>query len=138
MTDAERHREEVTRILKEINRAWTGGNTGELDKYFHEDMIIAQPGFGVRGEGRKACVDSYREFAGMADIQSLKESEHVVLVWGDTAVASYRFEIEYELDGRAHQDSGYDLFVFTRQDGTWLAAWRTILPVPDMPQAESA
>jgi ketosteroid isomerase-like protein len=133
VTDAERDREEITRILKEINRAWTRGRADELDQYFHEDMIIAQPGFGVRGEGKNACVVSYREFAGMASIQDLKESQYVVLVWGDTAVASYKFEIEYELDGQAHQDSGYDLFVFTRQDGTWLAAWRTILPVPDMP-----
>ena len=133
MTDAERDREEITRILKEINRAWTSGKAGELDQYFHEDMIIAQPDFGVRGEGKNACVNSYREFAGMANIQGFKESDHVVLVWGDTAVASYKFEIEYELDGQAHQDSGYDLFVFARQDGTWLAAWRTILPVPDTP-----
>ncbi len=133
MADIERDREEIAQILKDINRAWTGGKADELRRYFHEDMIIAQPGFGIRGEGRNACIDSYREFAGMASILDLKESQQVVLVWGDTAVASYKFEIEYELDGQAHQDAGYDLFVFTRLDGSWLAVWRTILPVPDMP-----
>ena len=133
MADIERDRDEIKHILKSINAAWTKGHLDDLDKYFHEDMIIAQPGFGIRGEGKNACVDSYREFAGMASIQGLSESEHVVLVWGDTAVASYRFEIEYELDGQAHQDTGYDLFVFTRQGGAWLAAWRTILPVPETP-----
>ena len=133
MADIERDREEIRQILKDINEAWTKGNTDDLNKYFHEDMIIAQPGFGIHGDGRNACVDSYKEFAGMASVQGLRESEHIVLVWGDTAVASYRFDIEYELDGQSHQDAGYDLFVFTRQDGNWLAVWRTILPVPPTP-----
>ena len=133
MADVERDREQIVHILKEINRAWTGGNADELGKYFHEDMIIAQPGFGIRGEGRTACVDSYKDFAGIARIQALRESGHVVLVWGDTAVASYKFDVEYEMDGQPHRDAGYDVFVFARQGGAWLAVWRTILPVPEMP-----
>lgn len=131
MTDIERDREEIVRILRAVNAAWTKGDTDDLNKYFHEDMIIARPDFGIHGEGRNACVDSYKKFASMANIQGLKESQHVVLVWGDTAVASYKFEVDYELDGQAHQDAGYDLFVFARQKGTWLAVWRTILPAPE-------
>jgi ketosteroid isomerase-like protein len=130
MTDIERDREEIRQLLASINAAWTGGRVDDLSLYFHEDMIIAQPGFGVRGEGRSACVESYKEFTAMAEIKDLRESEHVVLVWGDTAVASYKFEVEYEMEGRVHHDTGYDLFVFTRESGTWLAVWRTILPVP--------
>jgi ketosteroid isomerase-like protein len=133
VTDTERDREEIRQILKDINRAWTGGNPDELNQHFHDDMIIAQPGFGIRGEGRNACVESYKQFAGMANVQNLKESEMVILVWGDTAVASYRFDIEYELEGQSHQDAGYDLFVLARQGGKWLAVWRTILPVPETP-----
>jgi hypothetical protein len=37
----------------------------------------------------------------------------------------------YEMRGEVHKDSGYDLFVFSREKGKWLAVWRTILPVPD-------
>jgi ketosteroid isomerase-like protein len=133
MADIEKDREEIVQILKTINAAWTTGNTADLGKYFHEDMVIAQPGLGIHGEGKGACVDSYMEFAGMASIEKLEETQHVVLVWGDTAVASYKFDIEYELDGHSHQDAGYDLFVFNRTKGTWLAVWRTILPVPETP-----
>jgi ketosteroid isomerase-like protein len=135
MPDRERDREEIIETLKAINIAWTKGDIEELNKYFHEDMIIAQPGFGIHGEGKNACVDSYREFAGMARIHRLTESQHVVLVWGDTAVASYRFDVDYELDGQPHQDAGYDLFVFNRTGGDWLAVWRTILPVPEAAQS---
>lgn len=131
MADIEKDRDEIRWILKRINEAWTKGRPEELDRYFHEDMIIAQPGFGIRGEGKRACVGSYKEFAGMASIQSFEESQHVVLVWGNTAVASYKFDIAYELDGLAHQDTGYDLFVFTRESGDWLAVWRAILPTPE-------
>jgi ketosteroid isomerase-like protein len=131
VADVEKDRDEIRWILKNINEAWTKGRPAHLDRYFHEDMVIAQPGFGIRGEGKSACVNSYREFSGTASIRSFEESQHVVLVWGDTAVASYKFEIEYDLDGLPHRDTGYDLFVFTRQGGDWLAVWRAILPAPE-------
>ncbi len=123
----------IRRLLKNINQAWTGGHPERLDHYFHEQMIIAQPGAGVLGRGRKACVDSYRRFTGQAVIRKVKESDHHIEVWGDTAVASYRFEIDYQMGGQEHHDSGVDLFVFTRQNSKWLAVWRTILPLPERP-----
>jgi ketosteroid isomerase-like protein len=131
MADIEADREQIRGILSDINRAWLDGNTDVLERHFHDDMVIAQPGFGIMGEGRDACVDSYKDFADSASVSDLKESEHIVLVWGDTAVASYKFEIEFEMDGKARREAGYDLFVFARQAGRWLAVWRTVLPVQE-------
>jgi ketosteroid isomerase-like protein len=130
MMAPEKTREEIRRILKNITAAWAGGHPGKLQEYFHDDMVIAQPGLGVRGRGKRACVDSYRQFIGQATIRGIKECDHHIDAWGDTAVASYRFEIDYRMGGQEHHDSGVDLFVFIRQEGTWLAVWRTILPLP--------
>lgn len=121
---------EIRQLLKKINEAWVNGHPEELEEYFHEDMVIAQSGLQAQGTGKKACVDSYKEFITHASILGLKESDHHIGVWGDTAVASYKFELEYEINGAKHHDSGVDLFIFTRQRGNWRAVWRTILPLP--------
>lgn len=120
----------IRQLLKKINEAWVNGRSEELEEYFHEDIVIAQAGLQPRGTGKKACVDSYKEFIRHANILGLKESDHYIGVWGDTAVASYKFEIDYEINGAEHHDSGVDLFVFARQRGNWRAVWRTILPLP--------
>jgi uncharacterized protein (TIGR02246 family) len=123
-------REEIRHLVKSINDAWVAGHLEELESYFHQDMVIAQPGSGARGTGRQACVDSYREFTSHAIVGELKESNHHIDIWGDTAVVSYRFELDYQMSGQEHHDSGVDLFVFARKNGRWLAVWRAILPLP--------
>ena len=49
-------------------------------------------------------------------------------VWGNTAVATYRYEIAYEMGGQLYQEMGQDLFVFVRDGGRWRAVWRTLIP----------
>ncbi|MBN1223985.1 MAG: nuclear transport factor 2 family protein [Candidatus Aminicenantes bacterium] len=120
---------EIGNILKGINDAWINGHTEDLAEFFHEDIVVTGPGFRGGGTGRKACVASYEEFINIADIKDVKESELSINVWNDTAVAHYKFEIDYEIAGKDYHDSGYDLFVFARNEGKWLAVWRTILPV---------
>jgi hypothetical protein len=118
----------IRRILKGINQAWIEGRWSELEGYFHDDMVIAQPGQGRQGTGKQACVDSYKSFADRAVVREFEESEHQIDIWGETAVASYRVDIIYEMNGQEHRDSGIDLYVFIQQYGRWLAVWRTIIP----------
>ena len=118
----------VRETLTRMNQAWTQGHPEDLEKYFHEDMVIAAPGFRGGGRGRATCVASYTGFASRATIKSFEESEHAIDVWGDTAVAIYRFDLEYEMEGKERSENGYDVYVFTHQDGKWLAVWRTIIP----------
>ena len=121
--------EEIRQILKKINEAWVNGNPEKLQEYFHEDMVIAQLGFGRVGTGRQACVQSYKDFISRAVVLDVRESDHTVDVWGDTAVASYRFELDYEMNREKHHDEGWDVFVFNRHKGIWHAVWRTIIPL---------
>ena len=73
-------------------------------------------------------MDSYREFAEHAKVRKFIESDFVIDIWGDVALASYNFEIDYEMRGEELSDSGRDLFLFLREGGRWRALWRTVLP----------
>jgi hypothetical protein len=59
------------------------------------------------------------------------EPDHQVDAVGDTAIASFRYEMIYERDGQRSRASGRDLGVFTREGGQWLAVWRTMLDLAE-------
>ena len=46
----------------------------------------------------------------------------------DTATATYPWKLVYELDGHTYNETGYDVFVFVRRKGRWLATWRAMVP----------
>ena len=121
---------EVRQMLTGINEAWIAGRWSELAEYFHEDMVISKPGQERRGCGKQACLDSYKSFVDRAVVRGFEASDHQIDVWDDTAVASYRFEISYQMNGQDHRDTGIELYVFIHQYGRWLAIWRTLIPQP--------
>ncbi len=92
--------------------------------------MVVQPGFGRRVSGREACVASYAEFAAAGTVHAYDESDHTVDVWADTAVATYRFRIDFEVGGERYLEAGHDLLVFSRIDDGWRIVWRTLAPLP--------
>lgn len=113
--------------VRQINDAWRSGDAADIGHLFHPDAVIVHPGFESRTEGREACVDSYVAFALQARISRLEEFEPQIDVVGDTAVVTYGFEIDYEMEGQAFEDGGTDLFVLTRTNDGWQAIWRTLV-----------
>jgi ketosteroid isomerase-like protein len=118
-------------LISAINKAWTDGHPEALAQYFHDRMVIVAPGFRQRVEGSEACVRSYADFVGRTTIKGYSEEEAVIDLWGDTAVASYRFALAWEMDGQPYYEAGRDLFVLRRESGRWLVVWRTVLPAAD-------
>ena len=123
-------KKKIRSLLEAINRAWIEGQPEKLHDYFHEDMVIAQPGGAVYGRGKDMCVDSYKGFLSQADIIHFKESEPIIDMWGTTAVAAYTYELTYSLGDKEQKDSGVDLFIFSQTGERWLAVWRALLPSP--------
>lgn len=117
-------RETIRAAITEINQAWLEGRFGDLQPWFHPEMVIVAPGFAQRLEGAAACADSYREFMQAAVVHGFEAGPADVDVWGDVAVASYAWDIDYEMAGRRLSERGRDLFVFVRDGGRWRAVWR--------------
>ena len=124
--------DEIRELIQQLNDAWVKGQPGQLASFFREDIVMALPGFAQRIEGRDACVASYEDFCRHAAILDLKLGEPIIDVFDKTAVATYAYEISYEMGGERFKASGRDLFVFIRQDDRWQAVWRTMI----VPQEE--
>ena len=82
-----------------INAAWRERRDDDLRQMFAEDMLFTLPGFSGLLQGREAIVASYREFIERVTLTSYREEQLVVHVWGETAVASYRWDMAWSAGG---------------------------------------
>lgn len=117
-------RETIRQIIKSINQAWLSDRLEELDQYLHPDVVFVQPKFAGRLEGRAACIGSYRDFCAQASVREYRDGEPTIDVYGSSAVATYPYNILYELAGESYRENGYDTFVFAKGEGGWRAVWR--------------
>lgn len=127
----EKSKKEIIEIIKKINLSWVEGRPENLSNYFHENMMIVSPELKVMGKGREECIKSYTDFINQATINEYKESEPEIYVWGNTAIASYKYDIAWEMKGKSFKEPGQDLFVFTYTNGKWLAVWRKVIPIKE-------
>jgi hypothetical protein len=127
-------RDEIRLLLGKINDAWLKGIPDELPRVlgecFHDDMVVKGPDFQEAGRGKEACIRSYEDFLRQATVRECRLSEAAIDLSGNAAVATYSWEMTYGLGGQDYHESGHDLFVFTREDGKWLAVWRAVLVSP--------
>ncbi len=120
---------EIRGVLSRLTAAWREGRFDELEGLLHEKVVFVPPGFSARLEGRSPCGESYRQFMTAAKVIEYVESDHTIDVWGTSAVASYRFEMTWEMANQLHRDAGHDLLVFVREDGRWQIVWRMLVPL---------
>lgn len=122
-------RAEVRHTLQHISAAWQDRRYQELATLFDDHIVMVLPGLSARIEGRAAVVESYMEFMEHSAVAEYFEDEPTIDVWGDTAVASYRWEMTWVSGGVAGNAAGYDVFTFARradEDRAWRAVWRTM------------
>lgn len=124
--------EEIRKLLESINEAWLVNYPDQIPRAmedcFDERMVIKGPNFQTVGAGKAACIQSYVDFVKSASVKGCTLSTPHVEVTGDTAVATYSWQLTYDQNGKEHKDSGNDLFVFTRSDGRWRAVCRVMIP----------
>jgi hypothetical protein len=123
---------EVWDFVRRINAAWVTRRTDVLVELLHVSMVVVAPGGGSL-RGRAACIASYRDFTVQAEVHRFEELKPAVDVFGDTAVATYDFEISYRLGGTSTTERGSEVFVLTREGGRWWAVWRAQLPAAQAP-----
>lgn len=122
---------DVENVLRNINKLWSQGRVKELGQYFHSDMVVQGPGFQDAIKGKGNCVRHYEDFSAHTNIKNYKDTEYVVNLWDKTAVASYKFDVEFEAEGEIRKESGYELYAFLREAEVWKVVWNTIIPFKD-------
>jgi hypothetical protein len=126
-------RDSVSTTLELINRTWLEGRPRDLAPLLHPSIVMVMPTFNGHIEGRDAFIDGFVDFCENAALHEYEQCDHRVDVTGDTAVASFTFSMVYERADQRYRSSGRDLWVFVRQEGIWLAAWRTMLDLVEQP-----
>lgn len=127
MTDAEA---EVWRTVQALNRTWTTGDVGDLEDYFHPEMIAITPTDGDRLVGREACIAAWRRFTDSTTTLKWRETDPVVCVHGDAAVVAYNYELSCEMGGQEAEMAGRDMFFLVLEDGHWFAVADQFSGVP--------
>jgi ketosteroid isomerase-like protein len=119
-------REAVRCAVREITRRWREKQYDGIGALLTDEAVIAPPGFGFRVRGRADYVQSYRDYDETATTLEFDAAEPDVDVIGDVAVAVCPFRIVYEARGTVHREHGHDILVFSRIEGEWKVAWRTM------------
>ncbi len=118
---------EVHSVLASINTAWREGHPSSMREHLHPEIVIVPPGFKGSIRGRDILVNSFEEFGKNARVLEYAEDDEHIDVVGDCAVASFHFRMLYQRAAYREESEGRDLWVFHRQDGRWLAVWRTMM-----------
>ena len=121
---------EVWATLRSLNDCWTKGNATTLTDFFHKDMVAITPTDRERREGRDACVAGWVGFAKMTKINRWAETDPQIQLYGNTAVVTYYFDMEFDMGGQAIKMSGRDMFVFVKENDRWLAVADHFSPYP--------
>lgn len=117
-------RERIWQLVRAANDAWTSGRPSDTAPLFHPSVVMLSTSGEVLVEGREAMVGSFVQYCERARTHSFEELEPDVRVFGDTAIVTYVFDVEYEIDGQRHRERGRELLVFGRDEDTWRAVSR--------------
>ena len=119
----------IEALIRDSNRSWSTGDPDAVASLFHPDAVIASPSGQTIAHGRGPIVQSYVDYCSAAKTEAFAESDFQVHVVGDTAMASYTFDVTYVLDGDTHTERGREILTLVRAEGGWQAIWRMQLPL---------
>lgn len=131
MTERDDDRARIRAVLKTINDAWSRGTPEALPSAvrdcFHDKVIFRGPDFRVVASGPEAAIASFVEFMRAAQIDRCRISDPDIDLAGDTAIATFKWQMSYHLNGDGHDEAGFEIDVLTRgDDHRWLVRWRTL------------
>ena len=114
--------QEVWDTIQNLNKCWTCGVSSELEKlkdFFHDEMVAITATNKYRLEGKDACFNGWKGFAENAVIHFWEENDPKVRIYGNAAVATYYFDMSFDMDGQTVNMGGSDMFTLIRENGQW-------------------
>ena len=124
---------DIGSVLSRIDAAWRKKEFEGLEECFDAEAVIVGPNYAEYAVGRKACAESYREFASNAAVLEYSESEHKLREWHDTAVYTFAWQMTYAREHGPKRESGTDQLVLRRDGTDWRVLFRYIYFAPSGP-----
>jgi hypothetical protein len=121
---------ELSEQIRAYDLCWVEGRPGDVRAFLHPDVVFTGPNFERLVRGADACAQSYVGFLSQAKVHGFTASDYVIDVIEGTAVMTYRWTIDYELNGARSVETGQDLLVWVREGDRWLVGWRSQRPDP--------
>jgi iron(II)-dependent oxidoreductase len=110
---------EIWQTVEAANRCWTEGDPQDLKDYFHTDMVAITPADKERLAGQDRCVAAWAGYADAVKILRWKTTDPDIRVFGTTAVVTYYYELEAEMDGEMVRPRGRDMMTLVKEAGRW-------------------
>jgi len=120
--------EQITGVIESLSLAWREGQFDRLEPIFAENAVFQNSEGHRLVEGKAACIQSYRDFMGVAKMLAYDEEEPDLIPFAGFVMANYGWRIDYEMNGTNFHDEGRDWLALEKQDGGWRINWRLTLP----------
>lgn len=103
------------RFIEHLNACWQTERWDELAAIYHPDAILLPPDLSDPIRGRAAIIESYRNFAEQASLQSFSTPQIDCYEFACTKVVHARFRIAYRLGQQDAEDEGLEIYVLEQQ-----------------------
>jgi ketosteroid isomerase-like protein len=117
----------ITGVIRSLSLAWRESQFDRLEPLFAETVVFQNSKGDRQVEGKEACIQSYRDFMGIAKVLGYEEEEPDIIPFAGFVIANYRWQIDYGMNGGTFHDEGRDWLALTKQDGAWRINWRLSL-----------
>ena len=116
----------IKHIIRIINDAWYHQDYQVMEGLFSDSVIFRSPDFKHQIQGKEVCIQTFRDFMNKAIVSKFEIDNISVNFLERTALATYQFIIEYEMNNKFIKESGTDIIVFEETEGNWLLSWRAM------------
>ncbi|MGH7660037.1 MAG: DUF4440 domain-containing protein, partial [Vulcanimicrobiaceae bacterium] len=100
---------QITAVLKKVCDAWLRGTPEDLpaavEGCFHDDVIFRGANFQVVAQGIPAALASFQGFMRTATIASCRLGKPQIDLAGDTAIATFQWEMAYRFGENDHHET---------------------------------
>ena len=117
--------QKLEQFVADLNLSWREGRFEDLATFFHDEVVMLNPGSSRGVVGVTPMVDSYRQFATTAKVLEFKTTDPQFFPRGDVVMCHLKFHIKYEMQGNPYEDAGMDVYAIVDVDNQPKIAWRT-------------
>lgn len=96
--------DQITGVIKSLGLAWRESQFDCLEPLSATGVVFQDSKGDRLLEGKEACIQSYRDFMGIAKVLDYKEEEPGIIPFAGFVMATYGWQIDYEINGSNSHD----------------------------------